>query len=93
MSPNVTRNVSARVRKLLDDLQRYDIFTYPNDHTPAHVHFEQGERVAVIDLLPEVRVRENHSFTESQLGNILQVSVYFREFLLDRWDELHRRRL
>ncbi|MBI5669207.1 MAG: DUF4160 domain-containing protein [Chloroflexi bacterium] len=93
MSPNVTKNVSARIRKLLDDLLKYDIITYPNDHPPAHVHFEQGEWVAMIELLPEVRVRDNYGFTESQLGDIVNLATYFREFLLDRWDELHRRRL
>jgi hypothetical protein len=93
MSPNVTKNVSARIRKVLGDMQKYDIITYPNDHPPAHVHFEQGERVAVVELLPEIRVRESYGFTESELGDIVRVTTYFREFLLDRWDELHRRRL
>ena len=93
MSPNITKSVISRIKKYADDLQKYMVITYPNDHPPAHVHFELEEKIAVINLVPEVRVRQSRGFNESQLGEILELATYFREFLLDKWDELHRRRV
>jgi hypothetical protein len=91
--PNQTKSLVKKIRDRLDDLQRYDFIIYPNDHPPAHVHVEQAESVAIVELLPEVRIRESHDFNPFGLNEIIDLCVYFHEFILDKWDELHRKRL
>jgi hypothetical protein len=55
---------------MVDDLQKYAIITDPNDHPPADVHIEQAEKMAVIELVPEVRVRSNKGFKRPELNEI-----------------------
>jgi len=93
MAPNINKSITGRIRDLLEDMQKYAVVIYTNDHPPAHIHFKQGERIAVAELIPNIRIRSNKGFNNTQLGEIIELATYFREFMLDKWDEFHSKRM
>lgn len=61
-----------------------------HDHAPAHVHvWYQGDE-AVIAILDEIKVRRrDRGFDRRLLTRALQIVYENKEYLLERWGEIH----
>ncbi|PJF39105.1 MAG: hypothetical protein CUN54_09445 [Phototrophicales bacterium] len=77
MSPTVLRD------------KGYRFVIYTHDHEPAHVHVMKAENEAVVDIRPDVSLRNNYGFKSREIKDILQITEDNVEYLRDEWDRIH----
>ncbi len=68
------------------------VVIFPNDHRPAHVHIDGGDRAAVFFLnCPggPGELRENYGFRYRELSAIADVLDANIDELCERWSEIH----
>ena len=68
------------------------VIIFPNDHRPAHVHIDGGDRAAVFvlncpDGPPELR--ENYGFRLRELTGVARTLDNHLTELCERWSEIH----
>lgn len=70
----------------------YRVFTWSNDHRPAHVDVEKAGKLAIFYLhCPEgpVSLRENHGFTTRELRTIATELNSMVLALCEGWEAVH----
>jgi hypothetical protein len=68
------------------------VIIYPNDHNPAHVHVEKGDRAAVVILnCPHgpLELRENFGFSRTELRHIFEKILSDLETFCTQWEKYH----
>jgi hypothetical protein len=64
-------------------------FFYSDEHTPIHVHIENGEGKAKINLLPTVEVAENRNIKSKDIKKALIIIDLYKEEFIDEWHKYH----
>lgn len=73
-------------------IKGWRVVVFPNDHRPAHVHIDGGDRAAVFNLnCPDgpAELRENYGFRRRDLTEIARVLDGNIPELCRRWSEIH----
>ena len=63
------------------------LFFFSNDHSPAHVHFENGEKAGKI-LIESLEIVESWNLTTKEKKLIKKIVKQNRETLLEEWERI-----
>ncbi|MGD1277369.1 MAG: DUF4160 domain-containing protein [Tepidisphaeraceae bacterium] len=70
----------------------YRIGFFSNENLePPHVHVDRDYKQAKFWLTPMVRLEANSGFAGHELTRIRRIVEQYREILLEKWHEHHRR--
>jgi hypothetical protein len=64
-------------------------YFYSDEHTPIHVHIENSDGTAKINLLPTVKVVENKSVKPKDIKKALAIIDLYKEEFISAWHEYH----
>jgi Domain of unknown function (DUF4160) len=64
----------------------YRFVIFVNDHEPPHIHVQQAEGAAKVELDPVV-MTEHYHLNRRQMREIIAIVEENREYLLDKWQE------
>lgn len=64
-------------------------YFYSDEHTPVHVHIENSDGKAKINLIPVTEVVENRNIKPKDLKKALTVIDMYREEFIQAWNEHH----
>jgi hypothetical protein len=65
------------------------VMIYVNDHLPAHVHCFVGAGEAVVELEPQVALRQAHGLSAQEQRRVLSLVEVRRGQLSRAWRRLH----
>lgn len=64
-------------------------FFYSEEHLPIHIHVENGDGRAKVNVYPEIRLVENNSIKPQDIRKALQIISVHQEDIIDKWKEFH----
>jgi hypothetical protein len=64
-------------------------FFYSDEHIPIHVHIENGDGKAKINLLPAVEVVENRNIKSKDIKKALAIIDLYKEEFINEWYKYH----
>ncbi len=63
-------------------------FFYSNEHLPIHVHIENGDGKAKINVAT-LEVVENHGVKPKDMKKALEIIKLYNEEIIAKWEEYH----
>ena len=60
-----------------------------DEHTPVHVHIENSDGKAKINLLPIVEVVENKNIKIKDIKKALKIVKLYKDEFIKAWNEYH----
>lgn len=66
---------------------------YSNDHDPAHVHCQNGDGIAVVEIGTGVVRKRQGGIREQDVIRAVHLVEANRELLLQEWQNFHLRKL
>jgi len=64
-------------------------YFYSDEHEPIHVHVENADGRAKIDMLPTIRVVENRNIKPQDLKKAVATVELYRDEFITAWKEYH----
>ena len=64
-------------------------FFYSDKHTPVHVHIENSDGKAKINLVPTIEVVENKGMKTGDIKKALKIIELYKEEFIKAWNEYH----
>jgi hypothetical protein len=64
-------------------------FFYSDEHKPIHVHVENGDGKAKVNLLPAVEVVENRNIKSKDMKKALAIIDLYKEEFINEWYKYH----
>ncbi len=64
-------------------------FFFANEHSPIHVHIENGDNNAKIALEPEIKVVYNYGLKPKDLKRAVELVKMYKDDIIDKWNEFH----
>jgi hypothetical protein len=64
-------------------------FFYSDEHTPIHVHIENSDGKAKINLVPVIEIVENRHIKPADMKRALIIVEMYREEFIKAWNEYH----
>lgn len=64
-------------------------YFYANEHLPIHVHVENGEGRAKINLEPDIELIENEGMKPKDLKKAISICEMFKDNFISKWHEFH----
>jgi len=64
-------------------------FFYSDEHLPIHVHIENGDGKAKINLVPAIELVENRGIKAKDIKKALAVIELYKEDFIRAWNEYH----
>jgi hypothetical protein len=64
-------------------------FFYSDEHPPVHVHIENSDGRAKINMLPLIEVAENKNIKPQDIKKALAIVEMYREDFIKAWNEYH----
>jgi len=64
-------------------------FFYSDEHTPVHVHIENSDGKAKINLVPTIEVVENKGLKAADIKKALKIIELYKEEFIKAWNEYH----
>lgn len=64
-------------------------YFYADEHEPIHIHVENSDGRAKIDLVPEVCLVENRGIKPKEIRRALDLAIEYREESIQKWNEFH----
>ena len=62
-------------------------YFYSDEHAPIHVHIENSDGKAKINLVPEIEVVENKNIKSKDIKKALAIIDLYKEELIRSWNE------
>jgi len=64
-------------------------YFYSDEHTPVHVHIENSDGKAKINLIPAIEIIENKNIKNKDIKKALTIIELYKEEFIDAWYEYH----
>ncbi|MDR2207094.1 MAG: DUF4160 domain-containing protein [Flavobacteriaceae bacterium] len=64
-------------------------FFYSEEHLPIHVHIENADGKAKINLVPETEVVENKNIKPKDLKKAIAIIELYKDDFISAWKEYH----
>lgn len=64
-------------------------FFFSEDHQPIHVHVENGDGNAKINIEPEIRLVYNHGLKPKDIKRALELASMYQDEILKVWNQYH----
>ena len=64
-------------------------YFYSDEHTPIHVHIENGDGKAKINLVPKIELLENRNIKPKDIKKALAIIELYKEDFINAWNEYH----
>ena len=64
-------------------------YFYSDEHIPVHVHIENSDGKAKINLLPTIEVVENKNINVKDIKKALKIIELYKEEFITAWNEYH----
>jgi len=64
-------------------------FFYSDEHKPVHVHIENGDGRAKIQLVPTVMLVENSNIKAKDIKKALTIIELYKYEFIDEWEKFH----
>jgi hypothetical protein len=64
-------------------------YFYSDEHAPVHVHIENSDGKAKINLVPETAVVENRNIKPKDIKKALAIIDLYKEEFISAWNEYH----
>ena len=64
-------------------------YFYADEHLPIHVHLENGDGLAKIELEPEIRLVENKVIKSKDIKRAMSIVEQYKEEFIEKWKEFH----
>lgn len=64
-------------------------FFYSEEHLPIHVHVENGDGRAKINVYPQIELVENKGIKPLDIKKALQIISVHQEDIVEKWNEFH----
>jgi hypothetical protein len=64
-------------------------YFYSDEHEPVHVHIENSDGKAKINLLPITEVVENRNIKAKDIKKALAIIDLYKEEFISEWNEYH----
>jgi len=64
-------------------------YFYSDEHLPIHVHIENADGKAKINLVPTIEIIENRNIKQKDLKKAMVVIELYKEDFIKAWKEYH----
>lgn len=64
-------------------------YFYADEHLPIHVHLENGDGLAKIELEPEIILVENKGIKSKDIKRAMSIVEQYKEEFIEKWKEFH----
>ena len=64
-------------------------YFYADEHLPIHVHLENSDGKAKIQLGPEIDLIENNGIKPQDIKRAINIAKEYREEFIEKWREFH----
>lgn len=64
-------------------------YFYSDEHLPIHVHIENGDGKAKIEVYPEIRLLSNNGIKPKDLRKALIIIEAYQDDITDAWKKYH----
>jgi len=64
-------------------------YFYSDEHLPIHVHIENADGKAKINLIPKIEIVENRNINQKDLRKAIAVIELYKEDFIKAWKEYH----
>lgn len=64
-------------------------YFYSDEHLPIHVHIENGDGKAKVNLEPDIRVAANNGIKPKDLKRALVIIEAYKEEIKNQWEAYH----
>ena len=64
-------------------------YFYADEHLPIHVHLENGDGLAKIELEPEIKLVENKVIKPKDIKRAMSIVEQYKEEFIEKWKEFH----
>lgn len=64
-------------------------YFYADEHLPIHVHLENSDGKAKIQLDPEIDLIENNGIKPQDIKRAINIAKEYREEFIEKWREFH----
>jgi len=64
-------------------------YFYSDEHLPIHVHIENADGKAKINLIPKIEIVENRNIKHKDLRKAIAVIELYKEDFIKAWREYH----
>jgi hypothetical protein len=64
-------------------------YFYSDEHAPVHVHIENGDGRAKINLIPAIEVVENRGVKPKDVKRALSIIDLYKEEFINEWHKYH----
>ena len=64
-------------------------YFYSEEHTPIHVHIENSDGRAKINLVPTIELVENKNIKTKDIKKALAIVELYKEEFIKAWSEYH----
>ena len=63
-------------------------YFYADEHLPIHVHLENGDGLAKIELEPEIKLVENKGIKPKDIKRAMSIVEQYKEEFIEKWEEI-----
>ena len=64
-------------------------YFYSDEHKPVHVHIENGDGKAKINLVPSIELVENTNIKPKDIKKALTIIDLYKEDFINEWEKYH----
>ena len=64
-------------------------YFYADEHLPIHVHLENGDGLAKIELEPEIKLVEKKGIKPKDIKRAMSIVEQYKEEFIEKWKEFH----
>ena len=64
-------------------------FFYADEHLPIHIHLENADGLAKIELEPCIKLIENKGIKPCDIKRAITIVEHYREEFIEKWIEFH----
>ena len=64
-------------------------YFYSDEHLPIHVHIENGDGKAKINVEPDIEIVSNNGIKPKDLKKALTIIEIYRDDIIQEWKEYH----
>ena len=62
-------------------------YFYADEHLPIHVHLENGDGLAKIELDPKIKLLENKGIKPKDIKRAMSIVEQYKEEFIEKWKE------
>lgn len=64
-------------------------YFYSDEHLPIHVHIENGDGKAKVNIEPEIELVSNRGIKSKDIKKALVLIETYKEEIIEAWNEYH----